>query len=295
MMARSRSPNRFTVVNVPLFLPMQYEGPDPMGLVLTLGVGEAGERAQVGQALAAFDPPGPLPADRGAEAELEGRVEVLVGVAEHAAEQPVDVRGRDRRQRQPPGQVHVAHRVQGEMDPVHAAVALQQEAVERLVVLVGLAAEERLHAQAVRADDEPGHGGQLVLALELDQVGAGPRVLIGQAELGQGRLHSSGRGSGISGHARTVAAASSKVPMDSIALVYTSISRSAVAGQPNPDACASAPRDSSASRPGDATSPESTRAHTTGSCPSTRMPEKPSLTAVRSPPTAAATTGVPQA
>src|SRR5262249_4110327 len=67
------------------------------------------------------------------------------------------------------------------------------------------------------------------------------------------------------------------------------------ADQPNPDACASAPRDSSASRPGDETSSPRTRAHTSGSCPSTSTPEKPSLTAVRSPPTAAAITGVPQA
>ena len=37
-------------------------------------------------------------------------------------------------------------------------------------------------------------------------------------------------------------------PAEAMAPVYTSISRSAVAGQPNPDACASAPRDSSASR-----------------------------------------------
>src|SRR5271167_3254992 len=271
--------------------PRRSNGKDgaPQQEGLTLGVGEAGKCAQVGQALAALDPPGPLAADRGAEAELERRVEVLVGVAEHAAEQPVDVRGGDSGQRQPPGQVHVAHRVQGEVDPVHAAVALEQEAVERLVVLVRLAAEERLHAQAVLADDQPDHGGQLVLALEFDQVGAGSRVLVRQAELGEGRLDGSRGRPGNSGHARTVSAASSMAP------VYTSISRSAVAGQPNPDACASAPRDSSASRPGDATSPESTRAHTTGSCPSTRMPEKPSLTAVRSPPTAAATTGVPQA
>src|SRR5207253_1288030 len=127
------------------------------------------------------------------------------------------------------------------------------------VVLVGLAAEERFHAQAVRADDQPGHGGQLVLALEPDQVGAGPGVLVRQAQLGQGRLDGSRRRSGIAGHARTVAAAF-KVPTDSMTPVYTSISRSAVAGQPNPDACASAPRESSASRPGEASSLSSTRA-----------------------------------
>src|SRR6266700_4895780 len=262
---------------------------------LGLGIGEPGERLQVGQALAALDPPGPLPPDRGAEAELERRVEVLVGVAEHAAEQPVDVLGGDAGQRQPPGQVHVARRVQGEVHPVHAAVALEQEAVEGLVVLVRLAAEEGFHAQAVLAGDQPGHGGQLVLALELHQEGAGPRVLVPQPQRVQ-RRRDSGGGSRVPGHARTESTTGeSSVPIDSMAPVYTSISRSAVAGQPNADACASAPRDSSASRPGEPRRPESTCAHTTGSCPSTRTPEKPSLTAVRSPPTAAATTGVPQA
>src|SRR5271156_4754686 len=63
----------------------------------TLGVGEAGERLQVGQALAALGPPGPFPPDGGREAEFQRGVEVLVGVAEHAAEQPVDVLSRNRR------------------------------------------------------------------------------------------------------------------------------------------------------------------------------------------------------
>src|SRR6266568_3452465 len=214
---------------------------------LGLGIGEPGERLQVGQALAALDPPGPLPPDRGAEAELERRVEVLVGVAEHAAEQPVDVLGGDAGQRQPPGQVHVARRVQGEVHPVHAAVAL-----------------------------------------ELHQEGAGPRVLVLQLQRFQGRPHRRRGGGFIPAHARTESATGESADStDSMAPVYTSISRSAVAGQPNADACASAPRDSSASRPGEATSPDSTCAHTPGSCPSTRTPEKPSLTAVRSPPTAA--------
>ena len=80
-----------------------------------------------------------------------------------------------------------------------------------------------------------------------------------------------------------------------MAPVYTSISRSAVAAQPNPDACASAPRDNDASHRGEETRSRRTAAHTSGSCPSTSTPEKPSRTAVRSPPTAAAATGVPQA
>ena len=140
------------------------------------------------------------------------------------------------------------------MDSVHAAVALEEEPVEGLVVLIGLAAEERLHAEAVLAGHEPGHGGQLVLALELDQVGAGPGVLEGQPEVDQGRLDSARRRPGGGSHARTGTAASFMAP------VYTSISRSAVTGQPNADACSTAPRESSASRPGDVTSFSTTRA-----------------------------------
>src|SRR5580692_1989992 len=224
----------------------------------TIGVGEARERAQVGQALAALGPPGPFPADRRGEAELEGRVEVLVGVAEHAAEQPVDVGGADRAQRQPAGQVDVAHRVKGEADPVHAPVAFQQKAVEGRVVLVRLAAEEGLHPQAVRADHQPGHGGELVLALEPDQVGAGPRALIPEPEFRQRRFY---RSSGIRAHARTGAAADVTEPVYTLmASEYTSTSRSAVAGQPNADACSSAPRDSEASRAGDASNSASTLA-----------------------------------
>src|SRR5580692_6256048 len=231
----------------------------------TIGVGEARERAQVGQALAALGPPGPFPADRRGEAELEGRVEVLVGVAEHAAEQPVDVGGADRAQRQPSGQVDVAHRVEGEADPVHAPVAFQQEAVEGRVVLVRLAAEEGLHAQAVRADHQPGHGGELVLARKPDQVGAGPRALIPDLELRQRRLDTGGgvgRGTvQILAHARTGAAADVTEPVYTLmASEYTSTSRSAVAGQPNADACSSAPRDSEASRAGDASNSASTLA-----------------------------------
>src|SRR5689334_732006 len=268
--------------------------PSRQSLPSPVGVGEPRERLQVGQALAALDPPGPLPPDGRTEAELERRVEVLVGVAQHAAQQPVDVVGGDRGQRQPPGQVHVAHLVQGEVHAVHAAVALQQEAVEGLVVLVRLAAEEGLHAQAVLAHDQPGHGSQLVLPLQLDQERPWPRLLEPQLQRPQRLLENT---RGIRAHARTPARepTAPTEPAEAMAPVYTSISRSAVAGQPNPDACATAPRDSDASHRGDKTRSRSTEAHTEGSCPSTSTPEKPSRTAVRSPPTAAAATGVPQA
>src|ERR1700750_394104 len=268
---------------------------------LTIGIGEPRERLQVGQALAALDPPGPLPPDGRAEAEFERRVEVLVGVAEYAAEQPVDVVGGDRGQRQPPGQVHVPRLVQGEVHPVHAAVALQQEAVEGLVVLVRLAAEEGLHAQAVLAHEQPGHRGQLVLSLELDQERPGTRLLEPQLQRPQ-RLLDDTRGIGT--HARTPArkpaaptepAPTETDPAEAMPPVYTSISRSAVAGQPNPDACATAPRDSDASRRAATARSRSPEAHPEGSAPSPSTRETPSRPAVRSPPTGAAATGVPQA
>ena len=104
------------------------------------GSAKAAKASRLRQRLAALDPPVPLAPDRGAEADLEHRVEVLVGVAEDRAEQPVDLLGRDRGVRQPAGQVDVADAVDGEGDAVHAGVVLQQEGPQLLAVLVGLAA-----------------------------------------------------------------------------------------------------------------------------------------------------------
>src|ERR1700743_2969584 len=89
---------------------------------------------------------------------------------------------------------------------------------------------------------------------------------------------------GHDGYAPTRAAASSIAP------VYTLASWSTVADQPKADACLHAPAASACSRLGAVT-----RANAGGSWPSPRTPESPSLTTVRSPPTLAATTGVPQA
>jgi hypothetical protein len=82
-------------------------------------------------------------------------------------------------QRQPADQVDVAGRVEREGDAVEAGVAAQQEAVELLGVLVGLAADEGLDQQRVPADHEPAVGGQLVRAGQRDEelplLGAGVR------------------------------------------------------------------------------------------------------------------------
>ena len=62
----------------------------------------------------------------------------VVGVLQHRAEQPVDLGRRDGVQREPPVEVDVAEMVDGERDAVHLQVALEQPAVDRGVVLVGV-------------------------------------------------------------------------------------------------------------------------------------------------------------
>src|SRR5882757_6906534 len=60
------------------------------------------ERGQVPDGLPARDPPGVLLADRRREAELQQGVEGAVRVLHDRAQQPVDLLGRHRGQRQPP-------------------------------------------------------------------------------------------------------------------------------------------------------------------------------------------------
>ena len=149
------------------------------------GIGEGGERLQVAQRLPALDPPVPLAADRGAEADLQHGVEVVVGVAEHRAEDAVELLGGHRGVRQPAGQVDVADVVDGVRDAVHAGVVLQQEGPQLLAVLVGLAADERLHPQRVLADAEPAHRLELLGAGQVDQPDARAGVLVDQLGLAQ--------------------------------------------------------------------------------------------------------------
>ena len=239
-----------------------------------LGVGQPGEGAQVGQALPPLDPPRPLLADRGGEADGQGRVEVLVRVGQHAAQDPVHLRGAHRGEGQPAHQVHIPGRVEREMDPVHPAAALEQEPVEAGVILVRLTAEERLHVQAVPAGDQPRHGGQLVLAFQPDQVTSRLRALPAQAQFLQGGLDGRrgvflgrGRRGGIRGighgpHPRVTlaGAVAGRVLVPLIAPAYTLISRSTVRDQPNLEACATPPRDSRSARAGEVMSSRSARA-----------------------------------
>src|SRR6266545_1286307 len=143
-----------------------------LSLLAARRVGEVREGPQVGKALPAFHPPVPFALDRRFEPDLEGAVEVVVGVRQHAAEDAVDLLRRHRRQRQPAHQMHVASVVQGEVDGVEPAVLLQQPAVELGVVLIRPAAEEGLDVQGLIADDQPRHRRQLVTARQLDEVPA---------------------------------------------------------------------------------------------------------------------------
>src|SRR3954466_5741097 len=152
------------------------------------GISEGRESLEVAQRLAALDPPFPLATDRGAEADLEHRVEVVVGVAQDRPEDPVDLLRRDRGMRQAAAQIDVAHRVDRVRDAVHPRVVLQQEGPQLLAVLVGLAAHERLHPQRVVADDQPAHGLQLLGPGQVDQPPSRRGVLVRQVALAEGLI-----------------------------------------------------------------------------------------------------------
>ena len=170
------------------------------------------EGLQVLQRLAPGHPPGPLLADRAGEPEFEQRVEIVVDRLEHLTENPVDLLGIDDIEGDPPDQIDIADIVQGVRHPVEPAVALEQKAVNALVVLVGPAADERLHPHRVLADAQQGVGDQLSLTRYFDQqpgqsaVGAFVAGEI-QAVLGQRLLndlpHPDGVGPGTGAHART--------------------------------------------------------------------------------------------
>src|SRR5882757_8852237 len=138
------------------------------------------ERPQVLQRLAARDPPLPFLLDRGPKTQLQQRIEVLIDGLEHLAEYAVDLVGSDGVQGHPADEVDVANVVQGVGDAVEPAVALEQELVEPLEVLVGLAADERLDAHRVLADGQGGDGDQTPLPRQLDdQPGqAAPRAVV---------------------------------------------------------------------------------------------------------------------
>ena len=79
----------------------------------------------------------PLPPDRRRRTRARAAVSnVLVRVRQHAAEQPVELVGGDGVQRERPDQVDVAELVDAEVHAVHPRVALEQVALEHLVVLV---------------------------------------------------------------------------------------------------------------------------------------------------------------
>src|SRR4051794_38233228 len=251
---------------------------------LLAGLEPPAERLEVPGRLAPELAPLPLLADRRGEAELEDRVERVVGVGQHRAQQPVQLLGGDRRERQPAVEVDVAEPVDGERDGVHPQVALEQPAVDPLVVLVRLAAHERVHAERVRADVEADGGLQLLL----------PRQREGEDALGALVELDPALGEVVADHLRGTAHATDSL-RSARARSYTSSIRSAVCSQENCRACSSAPASSRSRRSSSSTTRRSAAAQARGSWPSTSRPLWPSRTTVVSPPTAAATTGVPVA
>ncbi len=118
-------------------------------------------------------------------AERDGGVETVVGVAQHAPEQPVDLIGLDGRQREPADDVDVAELIDGERDPVHVGVTREQPGMHGGRVVLGLAHEEGLDQQAEVLHHEPGHRGELVLTGKGDQERAVRRMLVLELQIDQ--------------------------------------------------------------------------------------------------------------
>jgi MFS family permease len=152
------------------------------------------ERREVVGRLAALDPPGPLAADRRGEAEFEQGVEARIRGVEDRAEQPVHLVLGDRGQRDPTHQEHVAEPVEREGDPGQPGVALQQPAVDGLVVLVGRAHHEGVDRQGVVAQDQRAGGRELAHAGQFDHVVALARLLPLRLDVDERRLDRGRRG-----------------------------------------------------------------------------------------------------
>src|SRR5690242_4513733 len=155
--------------------------PDPVGRpdVTIRSREEVLERPEVGGGLAALGAPRVLAADRRGEAQLQEGVEVAVGGLEDLPEHAVDLLGAHRAERDAADEVDVAHAVERVVHAVEAGVALEEEAIYGLLLLVGPAAHERLHEQRLLADDEPGGRGQPPRSRQRDEklVRAAPGVV----------------------------------------------------------------------------------------------------------------------
>ncbi len=92
-------------------------------------------------------------------------------------------------QRESPDQVDVAEVVDGEGDRVHPPVALEQPAVDGLVVLVGMPCDERVHGERVLADREGDGRAQLADAGDVTTNVPGPPGLPLEAGLRQELAH----------------------------------------------------------------------------------------------------------
>src|SRR4029078_12522605 len=104
------------------------------------------------------------------------------------------------------------------------------EAVARVVVLVGLAGDERVQPERVLAGVEPARGGELLLAGELDGEDPGGDLLPGELRLAERATHGLDR---LLPHGRCPARSSR---IDRAAVRYPSRVRSAVRSHANSEA-----------------------------------------------------------
>jgi hypothetical protein len=106
---------------------------------------------------------------------------------EDLPQQPVDLLCRHRPERDAADEVDVADPVEHVVHAVETGVALQQEAVDDLVLLVRPPADERLHEERVLAHHEPAVRPQAPGAGQGDQELARIALLVLDPELGQRR------------------------------------------------------------------------------------------------------------
>ena len=258
------------------------------GVRVGAGLEPAPEGLEVARRLAPGDPPLPLLADRAGEAELEDGVEGLVGVGEHRAEDPVELvvgrprraaagrRGRCRRC----GRRRTRRRTSAGC--ARAASGRRGRGSRR-----GCGTRTRgRRARARRRRAGPGSGASSPPAASARRCPGGPR-----------RTRSRCR----RGRPRTVSAmAESLTPSSHHASACAPPGRRRGCARPSAPRrtrgrAPARPARGGRSRSGSSMSRRRAAAQSRGSWPSTSRPLWPSATTVVSPPTAAATTGVPVA
>ena len=208
-----------------------------------------------------------------AKPELQQRVEVAVRRLEHLPEEPVDLVGRHRRAGHAADEVDVADPVEHVVHAVEPGVALQQEPVDDLVVLVRPPAHERLDEQRVLAHHQPAVRPQTPRPGQRHQELAGPPLLVVDPRRRQRRGDDLRGAHGIPAAARSPA--SCRRANSAAAPSYVSSSASVVRSQENRCACATAPRASVARRAGSSATAANASAHGSAPVPVDEQPRPP--------------------